>query len=300
MRELDLVAKVRELAKYLDEEAIAVALKLTPEAVRDILEGRAEIREVPSSDYGAPVIQVGSVKTAYRQKLVAVARAKGGVGATVTAIGLAWALSCEIRTLLVDLNFFEGAGDLAYYLNLPDYPHLGLFRGDNLEECVVGVESDLFVLQPPRSAEVRPERVGEVIAQARQDYDAVVFDLPNRADAWALQVLRQCTTIVAVTGGAQPELVRLAVLLARCRKETVVVANRCRLPREAPDAFPGARVVEVGHDAGLDRAFERGELPSEKGVFMRAMVEVREALFDREKKSALRGLFRLKGGAANV
>ncbi|MBC7092492.1 hypothetical protein H5T53_00530 [Candidatus Bipolaricaulota bacterium] len=286
---MDLQSKVREMSRYLEDEAIAQALKLTPEAVRDILEGKAEIRREDSPAQG-PVIHVSSVKTAYRQRVVSVLRAKGGVGATVVAIGLALSLSREVKTLLADFTFSEGGSDLSYYLNLPDYPHMGVFAGV-LDDCVVGLEPDLFVLQPPRNARGERDKVEAVIARAREDYDAVVMDLPNGDGDVVQRALGLSNAVVAVTGGLGSELVRLAAALAGLRqKDVVLVLNRCSLPAEAREAFRGIRTVRLEHDGSLAGTLERCGLPGEKSAFMRGMAEVRDALFDRQKKSLLKSL----------
>lgn len=287
---MDLVSKVREMSKYLDDEAIAEALKLTPEAVRDILEGKAEIREIRQPDRG-PVVHVSSVKTAYRQKIISVCRAKGGVGCSVVSLGLACSLSREIKTLLIDLNLAEGGGDLSYYLNLPEYPHMGVFNS-NLEQCSINVEPNLYVLQAPRHISNEGEKIGQIIDLARQDFDAVVIDLPNLQDGFAAEAMRQSNTLVAVTGGMDLELVRLAVLLSKYRsKHVIVAANRCDLPGEALEVFSDREIVKIEHDGALLRTLERCDLPGEKSVFMRGIGQLKDAVFERERKGILKRLF---------
>lgn len=289
-RLVDLQSKVHELSKYLDNDAIAQALKLTPEAVRDILEGRAEIRQEELSAAG-PVIHVGSVKTAYRQKVVAVLHAKGGVGATVVAIGLALSLSKEIKTLLVDFTFRNGGSDLSYYLNLPDYPHMGLFGG-TLEECVIDLEPGLSVLQSPRYVNGERGNIDPIIICARQDFDAVVMDLPNEDSDLVYKALGHSNTIIAVTSGLGSELVRLAVVLAGCRQKDIILAlNRCSLPAETKETFKSMKTVKLEHDGSLVAVFEKCDLPGEKSIFMRGMRQLKDAMFDREKKGALKALF---------
>lgn len=288
---MDLTEKVRELSKYLDDEAIAQALKLTPEAVRDILEGRAEIAQVERSDYSGPVIHVSSVKTAYRQKVISVCRAKGGVGCTVIALGLAYSLSKEIKTLLVDLNLSEGGSDLSYYLNLPEYPHLGALT-DNLESCVISVEPNFYVLQAPKRASAEEQEVGQIITLARQDFDAIVIDLPNSQGEIVKEAVQQSNTIVAVTSGMASELLRLAAILGTCfRKDVIVAANRCDLPAEAREAFAGKKIIRIEHDGSLARVFEKCDLPGEKSVFMKGIGRIKDAVFDREKKGVLKTIF---------
>lgn len=288
---MDLEEKVRELSRYLTEEAVADALNLTPEAVRDILEGKARVERVESPSYQA--VHVSSVRTAYRQKVVSVVRAKGGVGATVISLGLAYLLSLErLKTLLVDLCPREGPGDLSCYLGLHDYPHLGAFAGE-LSGCVAEVEPDLHVLQLPPGPAKNLLSPGEVIALARQDYDAVVVDLPNLRDAWVDQALRSSTTLLLVTGGLEAELARLASVVGRFpHKEVILLANRCELPPEAEEAFEGIRVFRLEHDGSLLEDLLGGNLPDLRGAFMKGLARVRDALYERDREGVFQALKR--------
>lgn len=291
--EFSIEDKVRHMAEYMEVEAIAQALKLTPEAVEDILAGRAEVRR----SFGqrgelAPVVHVTSARLAYRQKVVAVLHAKGGAGATSVAIGLAYALSRDVKTLLCDFSFQQGASDLAYYLGLDrrrDLPDLGRFDGANLEECAVQADRNLFVLLAPPQARGEEEKAAAAVQAARRDFDAVVQDFPAALTEPLSRAARECNAAVAVTSGLVPELFRLAFLLRRLDfSQVVLVANACSLSRAAADLFEGASPVRVEEDRELARAFERGELPREKGAFMRAMFAVKDALYEPGRRSAAR------------
>ncbi|AEG14453.1 hypothetical protein Desku_0853 [Desulfofundulus kuznetsovii DSM 6115] len=284
---MDIVTKVRELSKYLNDEAIADALKLTPEAVRSILEGKAEVKlkQVERQDQVVPLIQVSSVETSYRQKIISVGRAKGGVGCTVVALGLAYLLSKKVRTLLIDLNFSEGGSDLSYYLNLPEYPHMGSFLGD-LEQCVINLEPNFSVLQTPKHTNSKRQEIGKFINLARQDYDAVVMDLPNLQDGLVQEAMQHSTTLVLVTSGLEPELVRLAAIAGRYqRKEVIVAVNRGSLPGEAAEAFK--KVVYIEHDDSLLKTLQNCDLPGEKTTFMHGVASIRDAIYNNDRKSIL-------------
>lgn len=279
---MDIKAKVNELSKFLDDEAIALALKLTPEAVKDIREGRVEIRETgrQAKDV-SPVVHVNSVKIAYRQKIIAVCRTKGGVGATVIALGLAHHLSKELRVLLADFTFAEGGGDLAYYLNLPEYPHLGV-DPSNLEACTIEVDKNFYVLQPPRHITGELKKVEQVIDQARQDYDAVIMDLPNHVDDNIARIINQANTLLAVTGGMTAELVRLAYLLRDYqRKDIIVVTNGCTFDDDARKIFAEKKILNIKNDNTLNSVLEKCELPREKSPFMRGIAQLSDAIFDK-------------------
>lgn len=292
------MSKIKELSKLLNEEAIAEAFNLTPEAVRDIIEGKAEVEKIERPQGSGTIIQVSSVKTAYRQKVISVCRSKGGVGCTLVALGLTYLLSRELRSLLIDLSFPWGKGlpwgpgDLSCYLGLPEYPHMGIFRGV-LEECVIELEPNFHVLQPPHERVDDLPGAGQLIGLARQDYDAVVLDLPNSCGNQVEEALRHSTTLVMVTTGLESELVRLAALAGRFRhKELFIVANMCELPPEAEEAFTGVRVFHLERDGTLLRTLLGGDLPEMKSPFMCGLSRVKDALFEREKVGVLQQLKR--------
>jgi MinD-like ATPase involved in chromosome partitioning or flagellar assembly len=305
---VELEEKVRRLAERMSADlkreaivaAIAANMGLTPEVVEDILAGRAYVSELRAEEReAAPVVHVASARLSFRQKVVAVLRARGGVGATSVAVGLAAALARDLKTLLCDFSFAEPVSDMAYYLGLDrrrDLPDLGLLGGDNLEECAVEADRNLYVLLPPRRAAPGDlEKAAAALEAARRDFDAVVadfpavFDLPEEARPEPLErAARACNAAVAVTSGQPAELVRLAALVRRLEfRQVVLVANACSLPREAGDLFPGAALVRVEEDGQLSRSFERGELPREKGAFMKAMFAVKEALYEADRRSAV-------------
>lgn len=276
--------------------AVARMLEISPEAVADILAGRAYVEVLDRrEDARAPVVHVTSARLSYRQKVVAVVRAKGGVGATSAAIGLAAAFARDVKTLLCDFSFQDAASDLAHYLGLDrpaGVPDLGFFDGGGLEECLVRADKNLFVLLSPRHAgDGEMGKAARAVEAARRDFDAVVLDLPERLPQALFDAAGLCNAAVAVTSGLAPELVRLAVLLKRLRfRDVVVLANACSLPRQAAELFDGAAVVRAEEDGQLARSFERGELPREKSAFMKAMLAVRDALYEADRRRAAQAL----------
>lgn len=290
--EHNLIDKVRRMSEYLDDEAIARALKLTPESVRDILEGKAEIIQQDIPDQNAPVIHVSSVKTTYRQKIISVMRSKGGVGCSVIALGLAYLLSKEIKVLLIDLNFNTGGGDLSYYLNLQEYPHSGILK-DSLQPCVIRVEPQFDVLQAPKT-NMDKNKVDEIINLARQDYDAVVLDLPNKNDdTFVKKTLWLSNTLVAVTSGIEMELARLAIALRELHhKDIIVVVNKNPIHQEIRDIFVDRKIIRIENDYSLDKVFEKCDLPGMKCVFMRGVREIVDVLFERQHEGILTSIWR--------
>ncbi|MGB9858601.1 MAG: AAA family ATPase, partial [Moorellaceae bacterium] len=292
---MDLRDRVKRMSAYLDNQAIAAALKIPVETVVDILSGKADISEVPAQ-VSQPTIKVTSVKTAYRQRVVAVWRARGGVGCTAIAIHLAYMLKDMMRVLLVDLNTAGGGSDLCYYLDLPEYPHMCSMK-DNLADAVIEVETMLHVLQPPRRAsegEVTGELVEQLISYARRDYDAVILDLPNREDAVTRKAVQNANTLVMVTGGGYQEMVRLALLIADFRqKDIVLVANRCRPDVEVQKTLGVETVVFIPEEKDLARAMEERRFVRKGSALLKSLEDLRAKLYEvrQEKKGFLQGLF---------
>jgi len=289
---LDIIKKVHELSQYLDNDAIASALKIPEETVVDILEGKANVEQIQTQENdSAPVIHVNSVKTAYRQKIISVMRAKGGVGCSVISLGLSYHLSKEIKVLLIDLNLTNGGGDLSFYLNLPDYPHLGVYK-DNLLNCVIPVELNFDVLQAPNMTDNEKQKVSQIINHARQDYDAIVIDLPNRDDDLVMTALECSNTLVAVTSDTALEIVRLATILSQYQQKNIIVtANACNLSGDAKEYFTNYETVKIEHDNSLSKILDRCDLPGEKTIFMRGIKQVGDLLFERKQKGILKSIF---------
>jgi len=277
----DLHKKVQEMSLYLEDDAIAAVLKITPEMVRDIRDGTAEIREIPSSkNHYAPVVQVGSVKTAYRQKVISVFRVKGGVGNTILSICLAYSLSREVSTLLFDLNFSLGGSDAAYYLGLPPYSD---------QFSTIEVEPNFHVIQSSDADIAKIPELPEIIRAARNDYDAIVIDLPNVIQKWVGDVLSTSTSIIALTSGLELETARLESILVGYRnKDILVVLSPLVKTKDTPKDYP---IVELPHDPSIGKSFLNGEMPSEKTMYMKNMAKIKDLIFQREKRSVLDTLF---------
>jgi len=287
------------MSQYLDNEAIARALRLTPEAVEAILNGSADIavKDEDGRDGGAqPSIYVSTVKTSYRQKIISVVRGKGGVGCTVVALGLAYLLSGEIKTLLLGLSPEEGISDLVYYLSLDSaenyaafWPEASVFSG-RLDTCEVRIAPNFDVLELKEAEAKNAEAVAAAVSTARQNYDAVVIDTPNRADeAYVAEAVSHSNVLVGITNGLEPELLRLAHLLnSYPQKDAVVVANMCPEPRI--EEFEGMEIVRLEHDPSLAKAFKKCDLPGLKSPFMKGMARIKDAVYGRQQKGLLRGL----------
>lgn len=292
---MDLKERIKKMASYLDNEAIASALKIPVETVNDILAGKADIKEDPAAPV-LPTIQVNSVKTAYRQRVIAVWRAKGGVGCTAIAVYLAFVLKDLMRVLLIDFNVAEGGSDLSYYMDLPEYPTMDLVR-DNLDAAVIQIEKMLYVLQAPRQKRetfLSREFVSAVMTMAKQDYDAVIVDLPNMEDEVTKEAVRYANTLVMVTGGSYQELVRLALRAAEfSQKDIVLLANRCQVDKKVLESLGLNQVVYIPEDRELAGVMNNHAVPRKGSPFIKGIERLKEVLYEesRGRKGLIKSLF---------
>ena len=148
----DLTRKIRQMSEYLDEEAIAAALRIPVETVRGIIQDRVSIRETATEKETFLQIATNPV---YRQRIISVWRGRGGAGCTSIALHLAYLLEQMMSVLLVDLGASGAGSDLGYYLHLPEYPNLEVISRDGrLSSAVIQVESGLWALLPPTTGTI--------------------------------------------------------------------------------------------------------------------------------------------------
>lgn len=145
-----------------------------------------------------------------RARIHAFVGARGGVGASTLALGVAWVLSQEhkLQTALVDLDLHFGT--LALSLDLE--PGRGLRqalehpeRTDGLLLASAMVKSDeqLPILAGEELLEemlhFQPEGAEALLGALAQDYDCLIVDLPRSLDGAARQVLASADGVVIVT-----------------------------------------------------------------------------------------------------
>ena len=127
-----------------------------------------------------------------KQKIIVLAKAKGGVGSTAIGIFLSSVLK-EFSTLLIDLNFNEGGGDIGYYLNIPKSPNilnfLNGYSKEALDDSIIRVRDNLDILQPPptfdQSKSIELQDIYCITDIAKKKYHILIIDLPNHlGDMW--------------------------------------------------------------------------------------------------------------------
>ncbi|MFD4634686.1 AAA family ATPase [Streptomyces sp. NPDC058284] len=174
--------------------------------------------------------------------VVAVSGAKGGVGATVTAVQLALAANASGRTVaLLDLDL--QSGDVASYLDVQfrrsvaDLAAISDITPRVLQDAVYTHETGIGLLLAPaegeRGEEVTDRVARQIIGALRTRYDVVIVDCGayvTGASATAVELADQALLLVTpdvVAVRAAKRMVRLwDRLQIRKAEETVTVVNR--------------------------------------------------------------------------
>jgi pilus assembly protein CpaE len=154
--------------------------------------------------------------------VIAVSKARGGIGATTLAVNLADQLCGKKRrfgksetrkVILVDLDLQFGA--VAGFLDLQSNDALYTMARDQIEpdsvflhQSIVTTPSGLAVLSAPEGFmplnALQPEQVRFLISRLRQMYDYVVIDLPPAMVDWLTPVLEATDHLLIVSGTSVP------------------------------------------------------------------------------------------------
>jgi len=159
--------------------------------------------------------EVKKIKT-IKQKIIAVSRAKGGVGSTTISIFMGFMFN-KVKTLLVDLNFCEGGGDISFYLDIPKSPNILNFTEgysrESLENSIVKIRDNLDVLQAPPTYEMSKkidlQDIYCLTDVAKKKYHLIIFDLPNKFDDFFLGIIDLVDLLVMVSDNTIGSLGRL-------------------------------------------------------------------------------------------
>ncbi len=271
--------EVLELQGSLTNRGIATALKIDPEIVEAILDGEeVEIDQV--NDDGNPVFLVKTTNLTHRQKVLAVWRTSGRVGATAVATLLAKMVSEKMKTLFICCNFANGGSDAIPYLNLPYFP-----RETFAAELVLPVpgHENLFTIPPVTqiNTPITSDNVQKVILDAREEFDCIVLDLPNGQDETTLAAAQCATHIIWVVGSTGQEAQRVDRLISLFNdKEQLILANG--IPQVDLLKVIGAdakQIIEIAKDPGLDERLRKGMLLSLKAPFYQGLCKVYEKFY---------------------
>jgi pilus assembly protein CpaE len=225
------------LVKPLTEEALTVALAAEPAA-------RAELPAEVAADASETIAVIG---------------ARGGVGATMVAVSLAW-LSTDRqkqRTVLTDLDLNCGTASLALDVE-PGYGLIEALANPTridallLASATTRLGDDFYLLsseQPLDAARpVQPDAIERLVQGLRQGFQRVVIDLP-RGGPVMRQGLEQAGIVVIVTDFS-----------------VAGVRDTARLIALAEKVAPRARRLIVGNRSGTARKGDLSRADIEKAL----------------------------------
>ena len=166
---------------------------------------------------------VAAYKT--RAKVLSFISCKGGAGATFIASNVGYSLAETIgkKVLLIDLH--TQYGDAAFLLsNIPSTSSVAdVVKEPYLDSMMIvsasiRITNNYFILQSPdhpsKSAGVLPSHIANLTAVAGQDYDYIIFDLPNTLNAIVMQALDLSQQVFIVANPTMSYLKALTRMLA--------------------------------------------------------------------------------------
>lgn len=166
---------------------------------------------------------VAAYKT--RAKVLSFISCKGGAGATFIASNVGYSLAETMgkKVLLIDLH--TQYGDAAFLLsNIPSTSSVAdVVKEPYLDSMMIvsasiRITNNYFILQSPdhpsKSAGVLPSHIANLTAVAGQDYDYIIFDLPNTLNAIVMQALDLSQQVFIVANPTMSYLKALTRMLA--------------------------------------------------------------------------------------
>jgi cellulose biosynthesis protein BcsQ len=172
-----------------------------------------------------------------KQKVLVLAKAKGGVGSTTIGLFLSSILK-DFSILLIDLNFNEGGGDISYYLNVPKTPNilnfLDGYSRESLDNAVIKFRNNLDILQSPptfeQSKRVDLQDIYCITDIAKKKYHLLIIDLPNQLNDMWLGVIELADLLILVSDTSIGSIGRLLKINNRYLYkglEKLLVLNMC-------------------------------------------------------------------------
>lgn len=157
----------------------------------------------------------------YKQKVISIYSAKGGIGKTTLAKKIAESLSESLKVLIIDINFADGGSDLSYMLELPVIPHIGMYLKNRSKkgfiDNIVKYKDNIYVMQAPPNIKliegITPKDIIDIINYARGEFDIILIDLPNEQNMLIRTVLDQSSQIIVLSMGYAGELKRIKEIL---------------------------------------------------------------------------------------
>ncbi|MEW9581440.1 CpaE family protein [Paraburkholderia sp. DGU8] len=164
----------------------------------------------------ATLTRIDAKKNAARRRpgrIVSLVSSKGGSGATMLAVNLAWSLAAQRgeryrRVLLIDLNQQFADASLLMADRPPPTTVVDLCSQSErldaalLDSCVMRVHANLHVLagagDPLKAAELLPAQLAHILALARERYEAVLIDVGASLNGLTIQALDRSDAICMV------------------------------------------------------------------------------------------------------
>jgi len=276
MQDDKLVQKIREMHQYCTPEGIAAALKIPLEAVYAVLEGKP--LKVENRQAGEkPIILVKAAASSHPQKCIAIVRTKGGVGASSLAVHLANTLSDKLNVLLMDLN--PNGGDTKQYVL-----DKGLHLGQTGSLVTIRLSDDLH-FHYPKQGDIK-----ESIQKAKENFEAVLLDLPNMELKDLQEIIQQCNTGIVLFDTTLQGVEKLLSwqYLPALKGKYVVVNNGRGIEtsektlQELVQQFNTYDIEEgiyLPFSPELAAAFNRGDFISRRSPYQEGVSSLVEAIF---------------------
>lgn len=146
------------------------------------------------------------------QQIISVFSSKGGTGKTNISFNLAYYIkrTFNAKVILIDLNFSEGACDLASYLGSNQIPNLGYYienQGNNEESLsksiIIKDDFDIDILLPPLSLaqynKMNSALLKELFNTIRGCYNFAVIDLPYGYSDLTAETIKLSNSLIFVS-----------------------------------------------------------------------------------------------------
>lgn len=198
-----------------------------------------------------------------RGRVIAVAQARGGVGATTVAVNLANELVAQSGKLkkksahsvaLVDLDLQFGSVGTLLDLGEQDALHQLALDGTIpdavfLKQALAVLPNGLSVLPAPSKFmpldSLQPHQIAAILDTLSHNNDFVVVDLPHALGGWIEPVLRRADQLIIVTDTSVPAVRHCRRLIEFFTADTPDLAILIVINHEARTFFQSAKQKEV-------------------------------------------------------
>lgn len=293
MNQDSIESKVRQMFKYLGEEAIARALNIEVGLVRAILNGEAV--KVEEREEKRPIGHVRFYQAAFRQKVIVTVRASGGLGSTFLAANLGRIIAEKTGVLLIDLCVWISPLDNVVSSDLLELFSTDFYRlDDEWERVLKTVEIDQNLHYLPCHPDMDGKAISETILEARKGFDAIILDAPF-FDSRVAEAAGACTTLLLLYKGGVSEARRLVDCASK-----LPAGNRDRIlitkgdsPSDADIKYLSDKLTTSGHihlPAG-----EKGLVPRKSKVYGNLNLLVNDIYGRSDGRGILGRIFGIRG-----